>query len=168
MICPNCEKEIENNIAQCPHCGCHFPVKEQPKQESKKESQLTKEASLPQTKSEVDSALKSEPVVIKEEAKPLPIPSVEKEKIDVKLDMESKSQESVKQNESEVAESVNTCPKCNKTINSNATFCKWCGFRIIPETSKNEEVLPKTKLCKQCGKSITATANFCKYCGLRC
>ena len=26
MICPNCDKEIETGIDQCPYCGCHFPM----------------------------------------------------------------------------------------------------------------------------------------------
>lgn len=169
MICPNCEKEIAGNVAQCPHCGCHFPVKEQPKQELIKETSVIKESPSPQTKTEISSAPKSEPTVIKEQVKPLPTPSVVKEETDFKMNLESISPESVKQQESgDIAESGNTCPNCKKTNKNTAAFCKWCGSRIAKETIEIKEIKSNAKFCKHCGKSITATSSFCKYCGLRC
>ncbi len=220
MICPNCEKEIAGNIAQCPHCGCHFPVKENPKQESKKETQDLKESKPQQIVPEFSTASKSEPALTKEQIQPTPASSNVKEVSELKLESlkqeiqdlkeskpqqivpelstvskseptltkeqllptpassnvkevpeqksESKLENPIQQNDNEVIADSKVCPKCNKTINSNATFCKWCGSRIAKKVIESKEIPLSAKFCKHCGKSITISAVFCKHCGLRC
>lgn len=43
MICPNCDKEIEEDIEQCPFCGCRFPMSAKRKQEEERLERERKE-----------------------------------------------------------------------------------------------------------------------------
>ena len=129
MICPNCEKEIANNIAQCQYCGCRFPVKEPPKppvappqqkpqvtkpmvapvvpiQEIKQQATATRGKLCPhckQTISETATFCKfcGKQVVVKEQ-------TIETTQANIKI-----------------------CQNCNKEINATATFCKWCGTKCV-------------------------------------
>lgn len=63
------------------------------------------------------------------------------------------------------------CPACNKEINDNAKFCKYCGKKIdsaksIPEVTEDivvEEVL--FIKCPSCGKDMHHHKAFCTNCG---
>ena len=53
------------------------------------------------------------------------------------------------------------CPNCNKEINENYSFCKFCGFNlnVVDNLSTNR------MYCHNCGKLIDATSEFCIFCG---
>ncbi len=48
------------------------------------------------------------------------------------------------------------CPNCHKELEKNASFCKYCGTKIITE-----------KYCGKCGAVVSADATFCSHCGER-
>lgn len=126
MICPNCEKTIKDGIAQCPHCGCHFPVKE-----NKEVSNKQKETFV------VPPAVESNPIKEKkqEEATPIVPPVVEsmpiiEEKQEVVVqDAQEAEVEFVKDNVPQETE-TKFCKNCGKKINVVANFCKYCGKTV--------------------------------------
>ena len=44
MKCINCEKEIDNNLEQCPYCGCHYPEPIKPSKPTPKDIDKSEEA----------------------------------------------------------------------------------------------------------------------------
>lgn len=59
-----------------------------------------------------------------------------------------------------------TCIGCGKKIPADATFCGYCGCKVMDTASSGKELEAKNeKLCTRCGKKIPITAKFCGYCG---
>ena len=124
MICPNCEEIIKDSIAQCPHCGCHFPVKENKEEVSNKQ----KETFV------VPPAIESNPKKEKKqgEATPIVLPVVESKPVIEKKqevfvqDTQEAEVELVKENVPQETE-TKFCKNCGKKINIAASFCKYCG-----------------------------------------
>jgi Molecular chaperone len=60
------------------------------------------------------------------------------------------------------------CNRCGKNIPITATYCGYCGSKVMdtsssvkkPAISQNNE-----KVCSKCGKKIPVTAMYCGYCG---
>jgi predicted amidophosphoribosyltransferase len=137
MICPNCEKEIASNIAQCPHCGCHFAVKAP-----------TKPAPKP--------VPPPPPPVVKEQPKVAPKPQdvLQNEKQDTVAAVAAVIEKNCPHCGNAIAENATFCKWCGSHIGQQETA-----------TTRTETPPPSTKFCKNCGKSITATTAFCKWCG---
>ena len=61
------------------------------------------------------------------------------------------------------------CSVCDKEINDNARFCKYCGSKMEGMNSeKTNSVLQEGLafiICQNCGKSINSTKSFCTNCG---
>lgn len=53
MICPRCDRKIEDNLAQCPECGCILEDRAQPS-----------EAKLPNIKAETNNILNPKFLVV--------------------------------------------------------------------------------------------------------
>ena len=51
------------------------------------------------------------------------------------------------------------CPKCNKEISNEDSFCPYCGA-TIPENQKQEK-----KYCNVCGFQLNSDDSFCPNCG---
>jgi len=139
MLCPNCEKEIANNVVQCSHCSCRFPVKEPPRPQV-----------IPlQPKPVVPRQTQQEPA-----AKPIitPFPA-----------SEIRQQGNAK-NATSNSISGKNCPNCKNEISETATFCKYCGTKIIETVTTTQENI---KICPSCNKEISQTATFCKWCGAK-
>jgi predicted amidophosphoribosyltransferase len=138
MICPNCEKEIANNIAQCPHCGCQFAVKVTPKPTP----------------------------VVKEQPKPvLPPPEVTQNE---KGAVTEKSCPHCGSAITERAVFCGQCglPVQRQEATTEETIPKPQEIpQSENEVITSAETMPETKFCKHCGKTITTTAAFCKWCG---
>ena len=120
MVCPNCEKEIAKNIAQCPHCGCRFPVREQPKQPVAKPIPVPvkpQENVLKNTTSNVVSG-KNCPHCKQAIGATATFCKYCGVQIIVKDTSATITHESTK-----------ICSSCSKPISQTAVFCKWCGVR---------------------------------------
>ena len=195
MICPNCEKEIEPNQPQCPHCGCHFQVTYVPKSAPKPEPAIEKQPEKAED--------------LKEKATKTEAPEFHDEKATLIEAPET------------AAEQV--CPECGKPVPLTARFCKWCGSPLSKEQDAQQTDLddkpiqdklseddlqqtespeengaqiekaedlkekatkteapefpdekatlieaPETaveQVCPECGKPVPLTARFCKWCG---
>lgn len=150
MICPNCEKEIEPNQPQCPHCGCHFQVTYVPKSAPKPEPAIEKQPEKAED--------------LKEKATKTEAPEFPDEKATL-IEAPETAVEQV-------------CPECGKPVPLTARFCKWCGSPlskeqdnqqpVLNQTTNAEKNMPSTKICGNCGRTIKATASFCKWCGNPC
>ena len=60
------------------------------------------------------------------------------------------------------------CPHCGNEIAADATFCKYCGRKIIAaieEPNANSDT--NKKWCKKCGAELKLTAKFCPKCGTK-
>ena len=120
MICPNCEKEIVSNIAQCPHCGCRFPVKEQPKQPVVKPNPIpikTQEKTMQNAPASVVSG-KSCPNC----KQTISATATFCKYCGTQIVVKEKAVETTETNSK-------ICSSCNKPISPTATFCKWCGMK---------------------------------------
>ena len=139
MICPNCEKEIETDTAQCPHCGCHFPVKVKSKPNL---------IPVPITENQTDAKLleKGAPSEIQ------------------KITMVQKCPKCGKP----IAVNVHFCKWCGSSLSQtqkNPPTVSDCQPVVLKST---ETDIPITNVCKNCGHTIKATAMFCKWCGSPC
>lgn len=157
MICPNCDKEIETGIEQCPNCGCHFPVSEKQKREQKR---IEKEQKEREEKARQEQQRKERERKERQE-------KLEKEKhIAEKKERkeESPRKDEGIQNISKQEVSGDLCPNCGKELSSDARFCKWCGTSLL-----NKEITPEEPsvmlLCPNCGKELKPAARFCNRCG---
>lgn len=133
MICPNCEKEIEPNIAQCPHCGCHFLVRSRPIHSPIPVSVVEES---PKGKLPEEEILREVQDVVAEQV----CPECGKR---IAINMQfckwcGSSLFQVREKPSSVLGnqflvqvenniSTNICKSCGRVINSSALFCKWCG-----------------------------------------
>jgi uncharacterized membrane protein YvbJ len=132
MICPNCEKEIANNIAQCPHCGCHFAVKTAskpvpiPQGVPQNEKGTVAEKSCPHCGSTI-----AEKAVF---CSRCGLSVVQRQDATIGGTM-PKPQE-ISRSENEIIPTIATAPEtkfckhCGKTITATAAFCKWCGYTM--------------------------------------
>jgi len=119
MICPNCEKEIKNNIAQCPHCGCRFPVKEQPKQPVVNPTTPVKPP--------INTSQNNTNTVVQGKNCPNCKQTISATATFCKY---CGTQMIVKETIIETTQAnIKICQSCNKEINVMATFCKWCGTK---------------------------------------
>lgn len=121
MICPNCEKEIEPNIPQCPNCGCHFPVSHMPKPVSIPEPEIEKqpeatESAAEQKCPECGKAVPLTARFCKWCGSPI---SKEKDAPQPVLNQTTNNEENTL--------STKICGNCGGTIKVTASFCKWCG-----------------------------------------
>lgn len=66
MICPNCEKEIESGLEQCPECGCHFPPEKREKVEISKEEPVINKQVEESSIQEVADVPVEDPVSVEE------------------------------------------------------------------------------------------------------
>ena len=120
MICPNCEKEIAKNIAQCPHCGCRFSVKEQAKRTVVKPipAPVKQQDSVSQNTANTVVSGKNCPNCKQTISATATFCKYCGTQIIVKETIVETPQVNIK-----------ICSSCNKSINQTATFCKWCGTR---------------------------------------
>lgn len=61
------------------------------------------------------------------------------------------------------------CPECGEVIDSEDTFCYYCGERL-PAASAAGGQTDQTGTagrCPDCGVSVDAEDRFCYYCGER-
>ena len=162
MICPNCDKEIETGIDQCPYCGCHFPMsakqKCEEKERQKKLKQERRTAEIEEQK-RLEKKKQAELERIKSEQK-----LREEDEKKQKTEEDNTRKEEVIQNTSKQEEADVLCPNCGKKLNSDARFCRWCGKSL-----SNKEICPKIPSemlsCPNCGKELKPTAIFCNRCG---
>lgn len=170
MICPNCEKEIEPNQPQCPHCGCHFPI-----------SQLQKPAPIP------------EPTIEKQQEKAEELD----EKVEAaEYAAERKCPECGKS----VPLTAQFCKWCGSSLSKEQDAQQTTSEDNLPEDDLQPEESPKEKCvqpemaedldekelsefpdektvpaettesvaeqkCPECGKAVPPNARFCKWCG---
>lgn len=113
MICPNCEEIIKDSIAQCPHCGCHFPVRENKEEFKPKETPI------------VPPVVESKPV-IEEKSKKEALPQIEEKQEVVVQDTPEAEVELVEEDAPQEPD-FKFCKNCGKKINATAIFCKYCG-----------------------------------------
>ena len=62
------------------------------------------------------------------------------------------------------------CVECNKELQDNAKFCRFCGasqaLKPQPVITPTVSAQPSTEpACKKCGNLLFANAKFCKHCG---
>ncbi|MGM9838435.1 MAG: zinc-ribbon domain-containing protein [Paludibacteraceae bacterium] len=109
MICPNCEKEIADNIAQCEYCGCHFPVREIPRTEPKKsQSSFFRQENTSPTSKQREAV----------------VPPV--------TEQERPKQAASETDKGTTSHASKICPHCGKPIASTAMFCRFCGNKVSP------------------------------------
>lgn len=130
MTCPNCEREIESNIAQCPHCGCHFPVKGPSKPIAVPPPVIIKE----------DSSSEKEPTCETANATPEETAGTGCPKCGKQIAenaafckwcgfrMDNKSDEGAG-----TAPISRYCKFCGRSINVASLYCKWCGHKCDNE-----------------------------------
>lgn len=135
MICPNCEKEIELNIAQCPHCGCHFSVR-------------------------YESEHKSIPVPLVEESPK--VKSYEGMQLEIQdTVIEQKCPKCGKR----IAVNMQFCKWCGSSLPQTQDQPSIILDNQPPTQSENIEENISANICKSCGRTINASALFCKWCG---
>lgn len=138
MICPNCEKEIENNITQCPYCGCHFSVRIVPK---------SVQISAP---------------IIEEYSK-----RKNKKKIQSEIQETTTVQECPRCSK-QIAVDARFCKWCGSTLSQTQEKSPIVFGNQPALTENMEKDIPVVNVCKNCGRTIKATALFCKWCGCPC
>lgn len=139
MICPNCEKEIEANIAQCPHCGCHFSVEVVPKP-----------APIPM------------PVIEERSEEKLQVKEVQP-KIQEAITMQTCTKCG-----KQVATHARFCKWCGYSL-SQAQEMPPIVLNNQPAKDENaEENMQVNNVCESCGRTIKSSAMFCKWCGSPC
>ena len=179
MICPNCEKEIEPT-AQCPHCGCHFPVSYMPKPapipvpaiEKQQKMNTAEKAALPEipkVAAEQECPECGKPVPPKAQfckwcGSPL---SKEKENPQIVSDDQPAQTENV-ENDLQPEER-------HETKAAQPEMAKYLDEKTIkpemPEFPDEKAALPEIpkvaeeQECPECGKPVQLTARFCKWCG---
>lgn len=131
MICPNCEKEIENNLAQCQYCGCHFSVRIVPKS-VQISAPIIEEYSKKKMRSEIKDAVTIQecPICNKQVAVGARFCkwcgstlSQTQEKPPIVFG----NQPALTENMEKDIPVVNVCKNCGRTIKATTLFCKWCG-----------------------------------------
>ncbi len=110
QYCPNCEKEIPDEVDFCPYCGARISQKEMP-------------STLPPKKR-----------LHKEESQPVSQPVNKEKKVTagiVPVDTAEEPAEEVKR-EPEGQFQVKTlyCPNCGKQIPDEVEFCPYCGAKV--------------------------------------
>jgi len=133
MICPNCEKEIASNIAQCPYCGCRFPVKELPKPPVVK--QQPQPVQLPPATTPVSPPIpmqennlqNADAATIQGKNCPICKKLINATAAFCRFCGTSMASKDTTENIETIKESMKTCQNCNNPVSANATFCKWCG-----------------------------------------
>lgn len=130
MICPNCEKTIKDCIAQCPHCGCHFPVKENNEKISNKQEETlvvppAVEGILIKDENILPPIAESNSEIEEKQEKKLPSQIEEEQEVSVRdipeTEVEFFEETVVQKSDSKF------CKNCGKEIKSTAFFCKYCG-----------------------------------------
>lgn len=58
---------------------------------------------------------------------------------------------------------VACCAKCGKRLEECATFCIYCGTRVVETVIERKE--NSEKKCVSCGKEMRNDAKFCIHCG---
>jgi endogenous inhibitor of DNA gyrase (YacG/DUF329 family) len=62
------------------------------------------------------------------------------------------------------------CPECGEVVDSDDTFCYYCGERLPGATVTTEQTGRNgtgDRRCPDCGVSVDADDSFCYYCGER-
>ena len=65
----------------------------------------------------------------------------------------------------EATAQVTTCPQCEKAVDADSKFCKYCACELTPadQPSKTNEVAQR--FCPHCEGTVGARAEFCGSCG---
>jgi len=62
-----------------------------------------------------------------------------------------------------------TCPRCNGTVKTGASFCMHCGASLVGQTmvatAQPEQAQPATRQCIACHSEVLASTAFCTNCG---
>lgn len=149
MICPNCEKDILDNLDQCPHCGCQFAIGECLKHEmEQRERERLQREQVEQKYQEQEKCERQE-----------------------KEQREHKEREQTEWVRCAASSKV-ACPHCGNENMVGVQFCKYCGKNMKSESVINnpvqEQPAQSFKICKTCGKQLKNQAAFCKFCGTKC
>ncbi|MDR2126515.1 MAG: zinc ribbon domain-containing protein [Prevotellaceae bacterium] len=118
MICPNCEKEIANSIAQCPYCGCQFAVKEIPKPAP---PPVVTEQPKPQEVSQNENKLRATEKNCPHCGKAIAENAVFCKWCGLSIEQQQNTATS------ETPSGAKFCKNCGKATIAAAAFCKWCG-----------------------------------------
>src|SRR5574344_1298307 len=132
MICPNCEQEIANNIAQCPHCGCRFPVKELPKppvvkQQPQPVPPPTTKPVSPPIPTQENSPQNADAATIQGKNCPNCKKIISTTAAFCRFCGTPMVAKGTAERIESIEANIKTCQNCNKSVSANATFCKWCG-----------------------------------------
>lgn len=181
MRCVNCEKEFEDNLEQCPYCGCHYPEKpKSPQKQLVNPNNIDNTAAEKQVKQLIDTAVSKgsvtdkERVVILRTAKENNLdPDVVEIMLDAALAKVYKKiaiiqEDSTKEIQQEPivattdlldsTEELVDVPEELLTSNTDNEECKEVQEERI---SFNRSVL----FCRKCGSKLSEGAFFCKSCG---
>ena len=54
------------------------------------------------------------------------------------------------------------CKRCNKKIDKDSKFCKYCGLKL----NNTIDIENNSDICHECGYAIIGNQKFCSECGI--
>jgi len=167
--CPNCHKELSNDVEFCQYCGASTKVI-QP-QEIKKISNI-----CPNCHKELSNDVEfcqycgsSTKVIQPPEIKKIAskkCPNCQKElSNDVEFCQYCGSSTKVIQPPEIKSIASKKCPNCHKELSNDVEFCQYCGSST--KVIQPLEIKKITNKCPNCHKELSNDVEFCQYCGTK-
>ena len=166
MKCFNCEKEMQDGLEQCPHCGCHYPEKEKPKKRTPAEIEKTPEAK--QIKVLIDTAVAKGYVTDQE--REVILRTAHTNGLDVEV-TQMMLDAALNKAKSQIAERTRREAEENARREDEEKAKTEPECLEEPEESLHHETEiiaeAPARFCRNCGNPLRAGAMFCHKCGTK-